>query len=586
MSARGFRRMGGQVIAWDGEMDVYGYKRVSSDDQEKEGMSLAVQDKEILRYAADHPAWTFKGMFCDVQTGSNPSRADYQRMLGAVRASITAGRRVGIIVVKQSRFGRDMEELAGAWKRYVKQLGVEFHVTRDGGLARNEMNFLFQGVMVHQELTNISEGVANSFADGREAGWLKPGRPRWGYAWKPWGEGEVKPAGAFNVRPVPHEDEADYVRELFVKRAAGASYRALADWVQALPSAARGGRQLSVSSIKDVLDSPVYVARNGAPGDDVLERPAGKWAPLCDDPTCATIHPCAEGRENAVRIATLKGEYPLTGFLFCEVCGARMSGQIRRGYLRARPGRQDRTDPDRRVYICSSRMAGADDRAARGDKPCYRTIDAGLIESLVIGTFASFLEGFARPELRTEALAAARELDERLRANGNARRLLNARDRRAALVAERVGLTRSLSAGIIGADAYAEALAVVSASIDAEDAEIARFEALEARAMRRTVWSEVETILEQAPYYAVLLETGTSEDKREFLRIVLDHATPERLAPGRYLAGMKLTAMGERLREIGARLMPAAGYTVEDVQLAWANCTVSTGTDADLAAAS
>jgi hypothetical protein len=382
------------------------------------------------------------------------------------------------------------------------------------------------------------------------------------------------------VVPVPHEIEADYVRELFRRRASGESLRQLAAWVTLLPDAARGGRQLSVSSVRDALDCPLYVARNGPRGDDVLERPSGRWEPLCDDDAWARIHPHADDRENSAPIA-LRGDYPLTHFLFCEVCGARLCGQLQRGSTRKRPGRADYRNADRRVYVCTSRMSGADARAQRGGGvACYRTIDANLIERQIFGTFDDLLAAFASPMMRDMALKEAREYDERSTSTGNARRLLNVESERKAKAKSRSGLTIALSDGLIDTDAYAEAVAELNAEIATIDAEIERLTLAGARDRRRERERPiVEVILDHAGFWQTALSTGTTADRREFLRLVLDSATPRRLAPGKYLAGMRLTPLGVTLLQIGATLMPGMGYPVESVRLAWANCTFSTGTD-------
>lgn len=587
MSAR--RGRGGLVPLTD-EFVAYGYKRVSSDDQEKDGMSLPVQDKELLAEIANHPTWTFGGSFQDVQTGTTPSRADYQRMLAAARAASAAGKRVAIVVVRQNRLGRDGEEALRALKELVK-LDAQIWATRDGGHLDDPLMYGIRAVLAEHDVRQISENVKATFADVRANGWLKPGRPRWGYAWAPATQEQRTLQGSPMVVPVAHEIEADYVRELFLRRARGETIRALSAWVRTLPAAARGAvrqkdnsmraRELSVSAVKDVLDSPVYIARNPEPGQDALDAPTGKWQPLCNDVTWRAIHPREGTRENVVS-ASARGQYVLTGFLFCEVCGARMCGQIQRGTCRMRPGRRDYVSPDTRVYICTSRMAGASHAA----KPCYRTIKADLIEERILGVLGTLLDGLKEPDVREAVRKAARDLEARDTATGDARRLRNAEQDRAALVAERVGLTRSLSKGDITGDAYAEAVSVISAEVDRQDAEIARLTALQAGKERRAAERPaVDVILDTAEDWAWMLRDGSVEDQRAFLKLVLERATPRRIKPGEYQAGMHYTALGWQVIELGAAVLPLVGRA-EDVQRAWANCTASTRPAQDLAAAS
>jgi DNA invertase Pin-like site-specific DNA recombinase len=562
---------------------AYTYARVSSDDQEKDGMSLPVQDKETLAEVARHPGWTFGGAFKDVQTGTNPTRTDYQRMLAASRVTTAAGKRVMIVVVRQNRFGRDGEEALRAWKEF-ERLGSQLWATRDGGLLADPLMYGVRAILAEHDVRQISENVKETFAEIRENGWLKPGRPRWGYRWEP-ATPEQRGNGSPMVVPVPHEDEAPYVRELFRRRAAGESVRALAAWAKGLPESARGwvrfsdgtrrGRQLDVTAIRNALAAPPYVARNPQPGLDLLDVPPGKWEPLCDDVTWRAIHPRVGERTNPVRVLP-RCEYVLTGYLFCEVCGARMCGQIRRGSVRKRVNRRDWQAPDRRVYICSSRMAGA----SWTGPTCYRTIDADLIEREVFRTFGPLLAMLARPGLREAARQAARDAERRSSSTGDARRLLNYEQDRQALIEERNALTIAVSLDRIPQDAYMSAVASVAAKLAPLEAEITRLRGLAATGRRRAEERPmVDVLLEQAAHWQWVVEEGGVPEQRAFLELVLDRATPRRVRNGEYRAGMQLTALGDSLLEVGAVVLPIGGGRVEDAQRAWANCVSSTRPD-------
>lgn len=566
-------RKRGAFVPLTDEFVAFGYKRVSSDDQEKDGMSLPVQDKEILAEMARHESWTFGGMFEDVQTGTNPSRADYQRMLAAARAATAAGKRVAIVAVRQNRLGRDGEEALRALKELVR-LDAQLWATRDGGHLDDPLMYGIRAVLAEHDVRQISENVRATFAEIRSNGWLKPGRPRWGYAWVPATPEQRQAQGAPTVVPVPHETEADAVRELFRRRADGTSLRGLVAWARTLPVAVRGGRELSFSAIKDVLGSPVYIARNPELGQDALDAPLGRWQPLCDDATWRAIHPRAGTRENVVPAAA-RGEFALTGFLFCEVCGARMCGQTNKGAVRRRVGRQDYRPRDRRVYICSSRMSGASQAA----KPCYRTIGADLIEGRVFGILTHVLDVLKDPRMQAAVRKAASEMDDRESATGSARRLRNAEQERARLVAERVGLTRSLSAGIIDGEAYAEAVAVVAAELSKQDAEIARLGTVVAgQARRASERPQIDVILGSAEQWSWALVAGDVEAKRAFLRLVLERATPRRIRAGEYVANAWYTPLGWKLFGVGVEVLEGAGQ-MEVVQQAWANCSTSTRPD-------
>jgi DNA invertase Pin-like site-specific DNA recombinase/uncharacterized small protein (DUF1192 family) len=576
----------GKLVPLSDDIVAYTYARVSSDDQEKDGMSLPVQDKETLAEVARHPGWTFGGAFKDVQTGTNPTRTDYQRMLTAARVATAAGKRVMIVVVRQNRFGRDGEEALRAWKEF-ERLSAELWATRDGGHLADPLMYGVRAILAEHDVRQISENVKETFAEIRANGWLKPGRPRWGYRWQEATPEQRQLQGSPMVVPVPHPDEAPYVRELFRRRAAGESVTSLAAWAKALPESARGsvrqqdgtrrGRQLDVSAVRETLSAPAYAARNPQPGVDLLDVPPGKWEPLCDDATWRAIHPRAGERENPVRVSS-RNEYVLTGYLFCEVCGARMCGQIRRGGVRLRPGRRPYDQPDRRVYICSSRMAGA----SWTGPTCHRTIDADLIEFEVFRTFGPLLAALARPGLREAARQAARDAERRTSATGDARRLLNYEQDRKALIEERDALTIAVSLNRIPQEAYMSAVASVAAKLAPLDAEIERLRAQRATTRRREDERPmVDVLLEQAGHWQWVVEEGGVSERRAFLKLVLDRATPRRVRHGEYRAGMQLTALGNSLLEVGAATLPIGGGRVEDVQRAWANCLTATRPDAE-----
>jgi DNA invertase Pin-like site-specific DNA recombinase len=570
------RRAALQVVA--GDVVFYAYLRVSSDGQEEEGMSIPVQDDETVAYGARQSRWTYGGTFRDVETGANPQRRDYQRMLAQIRADRAAGRSVAVVVVKQSRFGRDMEELARAWKEIVVQLGVEIHSTRDGGHMRDELSFLFRAVMNHNELTVISEGVRKSFARAREHGWLKPGRRRWGYDWTA-ATAEQRGNGSPMVVAVPHPIEADYVRELFAKRATGESLYQLATWAQQLPPEARGGRQLGRAAIRDVLRSTVYVGRNPvADGTDTLDARPGRWEPLCDEATWRTIYPRVGDRVDAVPIST-RGEYPLTRFIFCEMCGARMAGHLRKAFVRVRKGRPV-NEPEYRTYICSSRMAGADERRA-GEPTCHRKIGADAIERQIFGALRSLISALLTPTVRERARAESTATEERSGAVGNRRRLTAATSDRKRLSDARADLTISLATREISREQHAEASGRLGEKIDALDREIARLEALVGQAERRGRERPlIDIILDQASFWDAVLEQGSAGERREVLRLLVERATPRRVGYGAYVGGLVLTSLGRHLIEVGSALLEADGQG-EVVQSAWANCSTSPSPDDD-----
>lgn len=557
------------------------YERVSSDDQEKDGMSLPVQDEETLAYEERHPTWTPRGVFKDVETGANPTRGDYQRMLAQVRAERAAGREVRIIVVKQSRFGRDIEELARAWKELVVKLGVQIHSTRDGGHLVNETMFLFTGVMDHTLLRTIGENVGKSLDRFRRLGWHKPGPVRWGYEARE-RTPEQKLDGAPAQVIVPHPKEAEYVRDLFKRRAEGWSYQALTDWAQGLPSEARGARQLTLAGIRNALHSRTYIARCSGDESDPLDAPMGRWEPLCDDETWRAIHPRAGARENVVPIA-MKSRYVLTHYIYC-VCGARMCGLVKGGHIRRRPGRREYVEPIKRTYMCTSRMEGADARLAREARGepsvrCHRSVMADMIEGQVFRLLELWLAPLARPGAAYQARRESRDLEQKRTARAPERRLAQRREERAELSDRRSRLTISLTMREIGRAEHAEAKAYLDREIGGRDAEIAELERRVGRQLRDDEERvQIDILLNQATFWCDVIRDGTVDDRREVLRLLVERLVPERVGPGGYRAGLRFTPLGEHLLQVSSSLLVVAGRG-EEVQWSSLHYTLSARPD-------
>src|SRR5688572_24060776 len=86
------------------------YRRVSTYAQEREGVSLDVQDDQCMKYIGRQNGWQYGGDFHDVLTGRTAKRRDYQRLLERTRELRSEGQRVVIVTAALDRMGRDLEE--------------------------------------------------------------------------------------------------------------------------------------------------------------------------------------------------------------------------------------------------------------------------------------------------------------------------------------------------------------------------------------------------------------------------------------------------------------------------------------------
>ena len=68
------------------------YRRVSTDEQAQDGISLAAQQRQTRAYAAMH-MWTVAGEFVDVLSGTRDDRPGYVRMLTRARRHLSRSAR-------------------------------------------------------------------------------------------------------------------------------------------------------------------------------------------------------------------------------------------------------------------------------------------------------------------------------------------------------------------------------------------------------------------------------------------------------------------------------------------------------------
>src|SRR5215207_3614333 len=85
------------------------YTRVSSEDQRREGVSLAAQTAECRAYVA-RQGWVLGGAYQDVLSGTRDDRPGYLALLDAVRQRRQAGETVAVVVARLDRFGRRLLE--------------------------------------------------------------------------------------------------------------------------------------------------------------------------------------------------------------------------------------------------------------------------------------------------------------------------------------------------------------------------------------------------------------------------------------------------------------------------------------------
>ncbi len=152
-------------------MDVYGYVRVSSMDQNENRQMIALRDAEVPE----------KNIFMDKQSGKDFERPGYKRLTESLKEGDL------LYILSIDRLGRNYEEIQKQWRILTKETGIDICVldmplldTRNGkdlmGTFIADLVLQILSFVAQSEHENIrrrqSEGIAVAKAKG-----VRFGRP-------------------------------------------------------------------------------------------------------------------------------------------------------------------------------------------------------------------------------------------------------------------------------------------------------------------------------------------------------------------------------------------------------------------------
>ena len=126
-------------------MDIYGYIRVSSIDQNEDRQILAMQELEIPH----------THVYIDKQSGKDFKRPSYQKLVNILQA--------GDLLYIQSidRLGRNYEEIQKQWRMLTKEKGIDIAVI-DMPLLDTRLNKDLMGTFIADLVLQILSFVAQS----------------------------------------------------------------------------------------------------------------------------------------------------------------------------------------------------------------------------------------------------------------------------------------------------------------------------------------------------------------------------------------------------------------------------------------
>ena len=224
-------------------MRVAAYSRVSTDDQAREGYSLAAQAKR-LRAFSDAQGWTVAAEYVDDgYTGRDIRRPAYERMMAA-RDTWDA-----ILVLKIDRIHRNSRNFMGMMddlRRWQKDfVSATESLDTSTATGRFVADMLQRIAQLESEQTGerVTMGMHQAVEEGKFLGMSDP----YGYRYDP---------TVGNLAVVPAE--AAVVREMYRLRDEGRTLREITETLNTSGVPTKRGRRWSNRQVFRVLHSPLY----------------------------------------------------------------------------------------------------------------------------------------------------------------------------------------------------------------------------------------------------------------------------------------------------------------------------------------
>ena len=309
-----------------------GYIRVSRRGG-REGDSFIspdVQREKIAKWAAANDVEIVQWWDEIDQSGAKLDRPMFQEAL----ARCECGETGGIVVARLDRFGRSAIDTLESIRR-LNEAGARFVSVEDGFDGSNAMGRFAIGILTmiaELELERIKESWATAITRAVERGIHVSSRPPTGYRRE-----KDKPL-------IVDEPAASAIREVFRRRALGASWAELASYLeeQGIPTP-RGNTRWSKTGVSGLIKNPAYLgqARSGSVVNDDAHEPLVTRAEF--DAAQSTKKSLLTPRDGSLAEQTMLG-----GLARCAGCGhtLKITGNTERKSGKRYP-----------VYYCTGRYA-------------------------------------------------------------------------------------------------------------------------------------------------------------------------------------------------------------------------------------
>lgn len=230
-----------------------------------------------------------------------------------------------ILVWKFSRFARNREDSIVYKSMLRKQLGIEV-VSVSENIGDDKMSVITEAIIEAMDeyySINLGEEVKRGMTEKAKRGEWNSIAP-YGYKLE-------------NKQLVIHEEQAEIVKEVFVRYANGWGHRKLATWLNNIGVKTNRGGAIENRTVEYWLNNPVYhgyvrwtptgkIHRNYNNPDSIVEK--GSHTPIIDEKLWGAVQ--ARLQEQKQHYAKNRREstptaYTLAGIVRCSACGATLS---------------------------------------------------------------------------------------------------------------------------------------------------------------------------------------------------------------------------------------------------------------------
>ena len=287
---------------------AFGYARVSSKEQEREGYSIPVQLKRVHEYAERH-GYAIVEEFVDVETAKEPGRLEFSRMVEAARRDATIG---AIICEKVDRLCRNLRDYLTVDELPAKTLFWQQDFPDN---AAGKLSFGMMVLLAKHYIDNLSDEVKKGMAEKVQEG----------------GFPHQAPIGYRNVREgdrqviVSDPIKAPMVRrayELYATRAY--SLKTLRNKLQDEGLATtKKGKLISLSQLEWLLKNPFYYGAFRWKGRSWT----GSHPPLVSREVWDAVQAAFSAHEKPVY---RKHDFAYKGLLLCGSCGRHLTAEIKK----------------------------------------------------------------------------------------------------------------------------------------------------------------------------------------------------------------------------------------------------------------